>query len=458
MIEANQKFNPLQLAKVKRNRLSAIFATIAFILAAGAAYPLLEDNVLRYGYLALLLLIGTYVVNQYPLEVMALKVTGWHVTVFIFSSLGLAINGNALGAYWIISIISYLFIPFIKDFKRIKDVVFQQENIYLFFFLGWTIFRYFQQTRGIDTADTRFQLIFLLMVPPYFGGILWGAYPAYQNTLQQFFKSVIIIQLAIGLYFVFSGLQVSDYRVVAGGINPLSFSYGIALGGLLLTFYGLPKLKKDYLFLSALIFFFTIYLIALTDSRGPLIAFILSYALALYLKLDFYKSYFLTLIGASLAIAALSYFVAQDLLSDRYFELISSLSLNYESIQGDLIRLNRSIWIDNIVIWQNNFLWGGGLGASFGHNWLTEVLAEEGIVGLALFITFLVFVVRKAVSLFQQMDTLLSIPLIITFFFSLLMYSFSGNLQSATIFWVTCGLFIGLHHQMFQKRHDKKRT
>jgi O-antigen ligase len=248
-------------------------------------------------------------------------------------------------------------------------------------------------------------------------------------------------------------------RVTITGANPISIARYLAMGGALSFAALLRQSRSNIKVIQVLALIIILLGIISTGSRGPLFSlFFGALTFAIIFEQRNFKKIFLFLLGSMLVVAALIYFLPENL-TYRFSQITSG---EYVLTQTGVRRYSTiasryNFWILGISTWvssiKNIFIGLGAGGYSslfiwrdfrwYPHNIFVEILAELGIVGFSLLALFLYFSARFLINNRKYYIPGSATPywicvLLVTFFNSL----FSGDINDNRVFFMLLSVSI----------------
>ncbi|PDW02027.1 O-antigen ligase family protein [Candidatus Viridilinea mediisalina] len=399
---------------------------------------------------------------EWPL---ALHVSGFYYYPLIFEILGLETSSLTTLTFYLFLVTGYLLPVFFRRSSKILDVLQTRSSFFLALFTVWMIFNW--MFLSFESAIGRDKIIFMFLLAwaPYVGVATFD-----DKQMHRFLKIIVwlgMLGVVISLVQLFLGSGFSSATArfsITDAANPLGYAYAIGLSvAVLLVF--LVEEKRLWVWLVALVYISTsVILIFMSASRGPI--------LALFVSSIFYISQFngrhrikiasLVFLSVFLLWYLLPVFISDGFLQ-RFSETSSAIwsvvSLNYSGMDRyQLITASSGRWI----VWQSsisnfiaNPIVGVGLGNDridfisssvnvFAHNFVLEIAAELGLIGLILFAGFIFNIFRLLFKMNKySSDRILMASLTVLFTYSIITMSFSGRLVTVTTFWLACGWISG---------------
>lgn len=277
-----------------------------------------------------------------------------------------------------------------------------------------------------------------LMISSFFGDLNYGLQKAYLGVLLPITLVVFIANKPDSeenylTYFMRFGLALSVIAIlykVRMGFFDRSVSFGllgsIPFGWMTGMAFLATILKKDRGFFEHLLTLFFFSMVLWTGSKGPLLALVIICLLNFNQILGkSISAKFIILIGVSLSIFILSFYV-QDIRSVRMFvELLSNPDEYVEGggkgsigTRADYLLISQDLFLKNPIVGVGFGGWQSGnlVGHKYPHNIYVELLAETGIVGFFIFVVVLVMAFSKTRLFYLAL-------------FGLVTLSFSGDLS-----------------------------
>lgn len=438
-----------------RNGLLALSALTLSLMASVLSVLLGAGNTLA---VVIIVCVIIFLVRK-PQWALAVKLAGfYYYPVFFplfFEVLGISMSPITTFAYYSILSIAYLSRSLGAGRHRLKILFSMPSAIALAAFSLWTVVNAALLSQGSSEALDKIVFTLLLMWFP-----LVGAFLLSESQRRSFLLTCGILGmggLVVAVSSVTTGAGPTLSRLtISSNTNPLNDAYLLGISALAVLVYAISGTTKKLWLLIALQFAATAVFIVLSGSRGPVIA--LSAALLVVaLRQNLASRLRLALIASGAFVLML---VAADSTvagTVNRFTPILELAASPTTVLADenALQLASSgrwlIWRDAMTQWGSSPWIGIGLGnfssgnIIFAHNFLLEVGVETGIVGLVLFAAFSVLMLRDVLLLLKLKEP----NRYITFSMALLMYglvqiTFSGRIQTATPFWVACGLIMAL--------------
>jgi O-antigen ligase len=185
-----------------------------------------------------------------------------------------------------------------------------------------------------------------------------------------------------------------------------------------------------------------LYLSFLTASRGPLLAIIVGIIITTLVAIRFRITYLITIVLVLLLIfIAVLYFIPSDIEERLLSQDQRSATTAYLRIMANINALE--------MFWSNK-IFGAGLGAfniyylKYPHNLFTEILAELGLIGIALFLTSLLLAVSYLIKLKDKVDKLAYYFLIAVFSAALVNINLSGHIGTNYYLFFSLGLIYSI--------------
>jgi len=367
-------------------------------------------------------------------------------------------NGYYHPIMWIIGLVFALLSFLLRRFSL------DEIDVVLLLWLSWLAFGLiFSVNRSNTLQEILLFLIYLLAFELTRRGLN-------SQKRQELFLLFCILGAFFGLGGILDFLLVTHNRISFTFINPNSFGIYMAMLSLL-SLANLAKSSRPYLSGVGVVFSFTALL--LSGSRGSVIAFaiallLLGWGLNLLAKKEILMRYFFSLTGAVL----LTYFLTFIVQSSIGQMLIRPESFVSSSLEGRLIFWQvavreffafplTGVGAGNFHLPYHLFSPGGFWYSRFTHNHYLQVLAEEGIFGLLIFLLFIFLVLRKLPALKTQNPSFLFWGAISASCCFLLHcgIDFSWNMPAVTLlFFVLLGLLLPLEKEVFIFNEPSKLT
>jgi O-antigen ligase len=357
---------------------------------------------------------------------------------------------------------------FIADMKQNKKLLITIDSSLIFivlFFLYFVfsiIFISSNKSYGIE------KLIFLVISFIYF--VLPSLLIRKQDDLKTVTSALFFIGLVylVGSVFQYNGfienrkLITFGDRFVLLSLNPIflarDISYSLIAVLFLIYFYSNDIITHLGKIIFLLIIAFSLsFFMALTGSRGPIVALFTSCIIAAFIYFSSKKNG-KTLITMFVIILLITIMLGYTLLP----ETISN-RLAFEGVQGKRTSVTRML---AIIHGFENFLGAPILGIGFGsymfespffedltypHNIIVEILAETGLVGFSLFMLFMLFAIKKLLILNKSLQKRYLVFVLILFCSSFINANFSGHIGYNTMFWFSSGLIFSLSKMQYEK-------
>lgn len=339
------------------------------------------------------------------------------------------------------------------EIKAIK-VEFDYYKITLLILLLYLLFSIFivssNKPFGINKYIYFLASIFVMLIPSYI----------FSN--KDDIKTIVMALFSLGfIYAIASYLQYLNFftnqsnptsiRFHLFSMNPISIarhiSYSIPAIIFLIIQFSKNVIKNIGKIIILLLFLFSLsFFMALTGSKGPILALLISMLISYLLyqkKFGLYK-------GAIFINIMILAFVCISL----YFLLPDNILLRLTS--GDIDNQRTSIIrlfaiMEGLTNFKQNIIFGVGFGAYkfqtpfFGvivypHNIFIEFLSETGLIGFTLFSIILISTIKMLRRLYFKLEIFSFLFIQFLFISSLINANFSGHIGYNVMFWFSCGL------------------
>lgn len=232
-----------------------------------------------------------------------------------------------------------------------------------------------------------------------------------------------------------------------GLVNPLILSYNsILIIGVFLFYIFYNKTKKIYLFIIISSIILSTIPFLLGSSRGSLIALIVPIIIVLlFSNLGTKVKYILFLVFLFFLV-----FFLDNYFQSGLFSRFESLGQDYDKGDGSAIRL--SIWNNSFNQFLDNPFIGDKLRVNnwinYPHNIFLEVLQTIGFFGFIPFLIYIILCFKSVIFIIKNHKKY--IWLCIIFLQALTQNFFSGNLYTASWFWLSSALIISTTYYLKQ--------
>lgn len=308
-------------------------------------------------------------------------------------------------------------------------------------FLSWGILSLAIVSSSIINTQYYLGLLIVLAVAPF-----WGSF--FSKDISTILKANVIIGIFLIILSFLTGQVLSTLRwSISTNVSPLSIAYSSGIAALCAV--GLALEKKINTVVAICVGLGSLYIILLSGSRGPLIALVLSLVLLILLNKTRKNILMKVLIIIVFLLGGWEIFrrFLSQYASNRFFDLVY-LTTNPSTNVDSLSRIE--IWKRSISLWLDHPWVGNGVGyyalidpvRKYSHNFLLEILVEMGIIGLLLFLTFLLALainIIKAATHRKKWDHHGAI-LVSLLGFVLVKLLFSSQIKADYQFWLICGL------------------
>lgn len=263
-----------------------------------------------------------------------------------------------------------------------------------------------------------------------------------KNILVSFAVGAVLFALS-GLYFFYEGSMEEMNRLTAFTSHPIGFGQVCGISAaILLCLVFTSRMKMRWLLSPVLVL--VVYLTVLTGTRGALVALILA---ATVLAVVGFRRHPTSAVLAACA-AAVAIFLAFQYAPIGYTE-------RFYATRETLLQEERlSLWNSGYHMFMNSPFIGGGAGAFheyvggmhyYPHNIFVEIGAELGLLGLAVFLAFLVLTLKSALSVVlsagpDEEVRQVMLVLLVCFVFSLVAAQFSLDINGNSKLWLFSGL------------------
>lgn len=292
--------------------------------------------------------------------------------------------------------------------------------------------------------------------------------PSYVFKKKNDLKSIVAALIFLGLiyaiasnlqYFEFfrNPLRLSSIRFHLFSLNPIFFardiSYSIIAILYLFVHYS-NNINENIgkLFLLLVTLFSLSFFMALTGSKGPILALFITMIICfLVFQKSTKSSTKVTSIGMLLILILLSVIVFY-LLPDTIIARLSNVDIDNQ--KTSIVRL--LAMMEGLKNFAQNVIFGLGFGSYkfetviFGelvypHNIFIEFLSETGLIGFAIFVSFLILTFRMLKQLYIRIELQNYLFLLSLFLTSLINANFSGHVGYNMMFWFSCGLIYSIY-------------
>lgn len=297
--------------------------------------------------------------------------------------------------------------------------------------------------------------------------------PSYIITNITDLKKIVIALFSIGLvYSIAANMQYLGFftnssnsasiRFNLFSMNPIFFARDISYSILAVIFL-LIEFSKDItknigkLVILLILLFSLSFFMALTGSRGPLIALLISIlvSFAVYQKDSVSAK---KIILMNLMILIIISFSLYYLLPEDIIQRLTSGDINNQ--RTSIIRLFAIM--EGLNNFKQNIIFGIGFGSyqlitiafgkiSYPHNIIIEFISETGVIGITLFSIILISTIKMLKKLYGKMDISSFLLILSLFISSFVNANFSGHIGFNLMFWFSCGLIYSI-----TKLYDKK--
>jgi O-antigen ligase len=307
----------------------------------------------------------------------------------------------------------------------------------------------------------------------FLASILVLMLPSYLFSSVADLRKIVIALFAVGLvYSIAAYMQYFDFfanlsnstsiRFHLFSMNPIFFARDSSYSILAVIFL-IIKFSKDIqrnlgkLTLLLIILFSLSFFMALTGSRGPLLALFISILVSLSIyqrKSNSTKE----LIFINLIVLVSVSIILYHLLPEDILQRLTSGDINNQ--RTSIIRLFAIL--EGLNNFKQNILFGVGFGAyefttitfgkiSYPHNIFIELLSETGVIGITLFSIILVSTIRMLRKLYERMDLFSFLFVLSIFITSFINANFSGHIGFNLMFWFSCGLIYSIAKLYYEK-------
>jgi O-antigen ligase len=278
---------------------------------------------------------------------------------------------------------------------------------------------------------------FLILFLPSFL-ILSQRFPLFDiNKFLKYLKYMIFSALLLNVLFGFQdylksiALGLTTIRIETNKLNPISLGH-LAVSVLIYLLYIKFFLEAKFTFFEKIILVIALIALALANSKGPMLTFVIVYFYAIYLRYNFGTIMLKNIIYFFLAIlvlAALLNYVLDVNIFNRFESMFNDTETSTTS------RL--SSYQDGINLFLLNPIFGTSIVTSAGgypHNIIVEILMSMGLFGFILFFSLLALTF-KSISIINHKQSEFVI-------FGLLFLQYLLAFQTSGAFWEASSLFI----------------
>lgn len=322
------------------------------------------------------------------------------------------------------------------------------------------VLSWFFMTRDSREAQEKIVFGFLRMLFTYVAISSFAS-----KNLRKFIIATLVIGGVLLLLslraFLVGGSSTSPRFSFHESVSALVLAYDLGVVGVLGFVWG-SLTRGRYVLLIDLGLALLFFVILLSNSRGPLLASVVSILSVSLLIFKARKAKILFLLALLAIVLSALFSLVPSLDLHRYERLSLLLSAWWESgeIDEQLLRSatagRTDIWRASVQRWTSSPIIGVGLGnygdAKFAHNFILETLLELGVVGLCILLGFFGGVVRQLrAELRNPSDRLVALATAGLFVFAVVHASLSGRVQTVADLWVATGMINALSIERHRK-------
>lgn len=263
-----------------------------------------------------------------------------------------------------------------------------------------------------------------------------------KNILLSFALGTILLAVSGLYFFYYAGMTEFSFRLTAFNYCPITFGRVSGIASLILLCSLFSSGSKRRWFLLPVLLPVS-YVAVLTGTRGVLVAFMVGVVALVILRLR--RSPRAAILAA--CIAAIALFLAFHYAPSEYTE-------RYRATQETLLQEDRlTLWKSAYEMFLQSPLIGSGTGAFhdyvngwayYPHNIFLEIGAELGLMGLAVFVVFLLLTLKSAMRvilspLYDDKVKQIMLILLVCFIFSLVEAQFSADINDNWHIWFFSG-------------------
>jgi len=337
-------------------------------------------------------------------------------------------------------------------FKRGYKIVLDLSLLFLILFAVWLLIGNFYSLTPEYGNEKSFRFlvfnIFVFIAPTFFINDLM--------RIRNIILAFIILGLfssIISLYTNINVLEEEYTRLSTYGANPIAFSIGIGIA-LILILSSFSYLKnniiKTILLLSSPALLISM---ILSNSRGPLSAFIIA-SLIYFLIISKSSMIRKLLIIIFLVVLIGSFFVILPEQSTyRYMSIVEENPKNIVSFASRIELLQtafKTFTLHPIIgVGTGGFAGVVGLPKQYPHNIVLEILSENGIIGLLFFLGFFILSILYAIKILKhnkiELGGELMIPVFLVSIMLIIEAQFSGDLNDNRILFFFLGIILTIY-------------
>ncbi|MCK4447355.1 MAG: O-antigen ligase family protein [Candidatus Marinimicrobia bacterium] len=356
----------------------------------------------------------------------------------------------------------------LKYSSKIKSIHVEKDHILLFLlFLSVLMFSILYTDSTNYGLEKLLEFVFFNCFFFIFGIIVFQSCESTKRYLEILKYSILIlstINAFLVIKYLFSG-STSELivRFTITGSNPIGNARVMGLG-LILWFYSLVEGKNYSSRLWCLLALITILLsLIATNTRGPffsvlivIIIYVLFFSKLSTLKKTSLVLFVILVISVTFSVLPENLFVRY-----AYFGEESTFNTTYGLSKSSSSAM-RLIYFRNIFEYFHNFpisiILGTGIGnfsqitpgfdiRRYPHNIFMEILFEQGIIGVGIFLFGLVFLIQKILQFWDEIEVnikSLFIPFLLSFLYFFLNAQVSGDISDNRFVWLLWGGIIGM--------------
>lgn len=401
------------------------------------------------------LVMAFWILARRPAIAIAVLLSAFYFYPFIFDRVGWETSADITSAYYILLAASGYYFIFVTKRSVNWSLLRNPAVIALAGFLTWMIVNWLSFSANNPEAQLRMVYVPLTLIVPFSVAALSS-----DQQLDTTFRWVIgfgAVGILIGLlvYATGSGAVVGSLRfTISRSVNPLSFTYPLAIGALLLGARVMLSTSLRAWIAWAVYVGGVSFMILLTNTRGPLLALVVGVIVLVLLRRRISWQFVVVIVLVTVVLVSVVLPMVPSL--GRFESIVTWIASVMSDEAADSTGLlmsasggRENLWQMSILAWQSSPLLGIGpanLGSgTYSHNFALEILSELGLVGIVLFSVFVLFLLRAVIQVARcYPDRALRTTVLALLAFSLIHISFSGRIQLQVSFWFASGAIIAL--------------